>query len=171
MQQALNSEDGSTLLYVADLLSERNKDGSYSSNSMDAIVAINSLDYEPVGDAAQWEKDATALKQELLIFGDLAGYTSAGLEGWPTKHAKRHAIKAEGAAPIMVVGTTHDPATPYVMSQNLAKQLSSGVLVTWDGWNHTAYSKNGSKCVATAVEGYFLRNAVPSADLQCGANS
>ena len=171
MQQALNSEDGSTLLYVADLLSERNKDGSYSSNSMDAIVAINSLDYEPVGDAAQWEKDATALKQELMIFGDLAGYTSASLEGWPTTHAKRHAIKAEGAAPIMVVGTTHDPATPYVMSQNLAKQLSSGVLVTWDGWNHTAYSKNGSKCVATAVEGYFLRNVVPSADLQCGADS
>ena len=55
MQQALNSEDGSTLLYVADLLSERNKDGSYSSNSMDAIVAINSLDYEPVGDVAQWD--------------------------------------------------------------------------------------------------------------------
>ena len=171
MGQALNSDDGSMLLFVSDLLNERNKDGSYASNSMDAIVAINSLDYSPVGNAEQWAKDYEALKSELLVFGEEAGFTSASLEGWPTSHAKRQPISAQGAAPIMVVGTTHDPATPYVMSQNLAKQLSSGVLVTWDGWNHTAYSKNGSKCVATAVEAYFLRNAVPSADLQCSADS
>ena len=171
MSSALNSNDGSMLLYVADLLNERNKDGSYASNSMDAIVAINSLDYSPVGNADQWAKDYETLKSELLILGEEAGFTSASLEGWPTSHAKRQPISAQGAPPIMVVGTTHDPATPYVMSQNLAKELSSGVLVTWDGWNHTAYSKSGSKCVATAVEGYFLRNVVPAADLQCGADS
>lgn len=171
MTSALNSNDGSMLLFVADLLNERNKDGSYASNSMDAIVAINSLDYSPVGNADQWTKGYETLKSELLVFGEEAGFTSAGLEGWPTSHAKRQPISAEGAPPIMVVGTTHDPATPYVMSQNLAKELSSGVLVTWDGWNHTAYSKSGSKCVATAVEGYFLRNVVPAADVQCGADS
>ena len=171
MTSALNSNDGSMLLFVADLLNERNKDGSYASNSMDAIVAINSLDYSPVGNADQWTKGYETLKSELLVFGEEAGFTSAGLEGWPTSHAKRQPISAEGAPPIMVVGTTHDPATPYVMSQNLAKELSSGVLVTWDGWNHTAYSKSGSKCVATAVEGYFLRNVVPTTDVQCGADS
>lgn len=171
MTSALNSNDGSMLLYVADLLNERNKDGSYASNSMDAIVAINSLDYSPVGNADQWTKGYETLKSELLVFGEEAGFTSASLEGWPTSHAKRQPISAQGAPPIMVVGTTHDPATPYVMSQNLAKELSSGVLVTWDGWNHTAYSKSGSKCVATAVEGYFLRNVVPAADIQCGADS
>ena len=171
MTSALNSNDGSMLLFVADLLNERNKDGSYASNSMDAIVTINSLDYSPVGNADQWTKGYETLKSELLVFGEEAGFTSAGLEGWPTSHAKRQPISAEGAPPIMVVGTTHDPATPYVMSQNLAKELSSGVLVTWDGWNHTAYSKSGSKCVATAVEGYFLRNVVPAADVQCGADS
>ena len=171
MTSALNSNDGSMLLFVADLLNERNKDGSYASNSMDAIVAINSLDYSPVGNADQWTKGYETLKSELLVFGEEAGFTSAGLEGWPTSHAKRQPISAEGAPPIMVVGTTHDPATPYVMSQNLAKELSSGVLVTWEGWNHTAYSKSGSKCVATAVEGYFLRNVVPTTDVQCGADS
>ena len=171
MTSALNSNDGSMLLFVADLLNERNKDGSYASNSMDAIVAINSLDYSPVGNADQWTKGYETLKSELLVFGEEAGFTSAGLEGWPTSHAKRQPISAQGAPPIMVVGTTHDPATPYVMSQNLAKELSSGVLVTWDGWNHTAYSKSGSKCVATAVEGYFLRNVVPTTDVQCGADS
>ena len=171
MTSALNSNDGSMLLFVADLLNERNKDGSYASNSMDAIVAINSLDYSPVGNADQWTKGYETLKSELLVFGEEAGFTSAGLEGWPTSHAKRQPISAQGAPPIMVVGTTHDPATPYVMSQNLAKELSSGVLVTWEGWNHTAYSKSGSKCVATAVEGYFLRNVVPTTDVQCGADS
>ena len=84
------------LLFVADLLNERNKDGSYASNSMDAIVAINSLDYSPVGNADQWTKGYETLKSELLVFGEEAGFTSAGLEGWPTSHAKRQPISAHG---------------------------------------------------------------------------
>ena len=64
MTSALNSNDGSMLLFVADLLNERNKDGSYASNSMDAIVAINSLDYSPVGNADQWTKGYETLKSE-----------------------------------------------------------------------------------------------------------
>ncbi|MDK6242881.1 alpha/beta hydrolase [Pauljensenia sp. UMB10120] len=68
---------------------------------------------------------------------------------------------------IVVVGTTHDPATPYVMSQALADQLSKGVLVSWDGWNHTAYSRDGSRCVRDAVDGFFLNGTVPQDGLQC----
>ena len=169
MSMALEDRDGSALLYVADLLAERESDGTHSSNSADAIIAINQLDFSSEGTPEQWEASAKKLREDLPILGSDAGYASAGVDAWPTTHAQRHPITAEGAPPIVVIGTLHDPATPYVMAENLAKQLSSGVLVSWDGWNHTAYSKDGSACVIRAVENYFLDNTVPENGLFCSA--
>ena len=48
---------------------------------------------------------------------------------------------AQGAPPILVVGTTNDPATPYKWAQSLATTLSSGVLLTYEGEGHTAYAR------------------------------
>ena len=56
-------------------------------------------------------------------------------------------LTAPGAAPILVVGTTGDPATPYEWAKGLASQLSSGRLLTWEGYGHTAYGQ-GSSCVS-----------------------
>lgn len=168
MQQAVSSNDGSMLLRLADYFNDRNDDGTYASTSTDALIAINSLDYPPEGTVEEWAQDAATLKSELPVLGQFAGYASAGLSAWPfTRTATREAISAEGAAPIVVVGTTHDPATPYVMAQNLAKELSSGVLVTNEGWDHTAYSKSASSCITGAVEGYLVDGTVPEDGLTC----
>ncbi len=168
MQQALGSNDGSILLYLADFLNDRNKDGTYASNGTDALMAVNALDYEPVGTVDEWAADAAQLQEDLAILGPFAGYASAGLDAWPVdRHAHRAPISASGAPPIVVVGTTHDPATPYVMAQSLADQLDDAVLVTWDGWDHTAYAKSGSRCVAQAVEGYLVDGDLPQDGLTC----
>ena len=168
MSQALGDNDGSQMLVLADYLNDRNQDGSYSSNGTDALMAINNLDYEPAGTPEQWEADAARLRSELDVMGLFAGYSSAGLDQWPTTHAVRAPIRAEGAAsPIVVVGTTHDPATPYVMAQSLASQLATGVLVTSEGWDHTAYSKSASECVVGAVEGYLVDGTAPQDGLSC----
>lgn len=168
LDMAIKQDDGSTMLALADLLMERNADGTYQNNSMEAISVINSLDYSPVGDIEQWAAAAEKMKAELPFMGRFAGYSSAALEGWPIESTReRGPIHAEGTPEIVVVGTTHDPATPYVMSQALADQLSKGVLVSWDGWNHTAYSRDGSRCVRDAVDGFFLNGTVPQDGLQC----
>jgi alpha/beta hydrolase fold. len=168
MQQAMGNNDGSILLYLADYFNDRNEDGTYASNGTDALIAINSLDYGPVGTPEQWEADADTLAQELPVLGEFAGYSSAGLSAWPIERTStRSAITAPGTPPIVVVGTTHDPATPYVMAQGLAEQLEGGVLVSWEGWDHTAYSKSGSQCVAKAVEGYLVDGTVPEDGLSC----
>jgi pimeloyl-ACP methyl ester carboxylesterase len=78
----------------------------------------------------------------------------------PTSYA------AEGAPPILVVGTTNDPATPYAQAVSLAAQLSSGVLITYQGEGHTIYA-HGVACVDDAIDAYFLRGEVPSADPMC----
>lgn len=167
LAQAVTHGDGSQLLMIADYVNDRNDDGTYSS-STDALIAINNLDYGPVGTIDEWTKNADALKKELTVFGGFAGYTSAGLGRWPTSHAPRRPISASGAAPIVVIGTTHDPATPYVMAVNLAAQLSSGALVTNEGWDHTAYSKVANPCVRGAVETYLVDGSVPEQGLMCG---
>ena len=73
-----------------------------------------------------------------------------------------HAV-AQGSGPILVVGTTRDPATPLAWAQRAAKDFENGHLLTLDGDGHTAY-RRGSQCVDSAVEGYLLTGTVPEGD-------
>lgn len=164
---AWRSGDGSAMLAIADTLNSRNEDGTYEDNSFDAINAINNLDYAPEGTSEQWAAEVDSLKKDLRILGKYVGYPSAALEAWPTRHAPRSRITAQGAAPIVVIGTTHDPATPYSMAQGLSGQLASGVLVSVEGWNHTAYRRGANPCVVRAVEDYLVKGTVPSDGLMC----
>jgi len=164
---ATRRNDGTAMLEIADLMNSRNPDGTYADNSTDAINAINNLDYKPAGTDAEWIARADALKSELSILDRYVGYPSAGLSAWPTEHAERAPIHATGAAPILVIGTTHDPATPYPMAEALASQLDSGVLITVEGWNHTAYRRGANQCVVRAVEDYLVKDTVPTDGLTC----
>lgn len=168
MSQALTQKDGSMLLRIADFLADRKEDGTYGSNAGQALIAVNSLDYPAVGAEKDWIPQVMQLRSELQILSEFVGYDAAGLAVWPFKsQAVRRPLTAQGAPPIIVIGQTHDPATPYVMSQNLAGQLHSGVLVTQEGWTHGAYSKTAGRCVVDAVENYFLDGVVPQAGLVC----
>ena len=75
-------------------------------------------------------------------------------------------VQAEGAAPILVVGTTGDPATPYKWSEALAEQLDSAQLITWQGNAHVAYPR-GNKCITKAVDGFLLDGQLPEDNLTC----
>ena len=75
-------------------------------------------------------------------------------------------ITAAGAAPILVLGTSRDPATPMVWAEALAAQLDSGVLVTRDGDGHTGYNA-GNECTSVAVESYLIEGMVPRDGLTC----
>ncbi|WUD71666.1 alpha/beta hydrolase [Streptomyces sp. NBC_00510] len=86
---------------------------------------------------------------------------------WPTRPTQTpRRVSARGAGPILVIGTTRDPATPYDQARALASQLSSGRLLTWDGDGHTAYQR-GSRCVDTAVDDYLLRGLLPPTGAIC----
>ena len=85
---------------------------------------------------------------------------------WPVRGAPAPAMRAVGAPPILVVGTTRDPATPYRWAQALARDLSTGVLLGWNGDGHTAY-KMGSSCVDSIVDRYLIDGAVPRNGTVC----
>ena len=99
--------------------------------------------------------------------GPYFGFGDLGCVNWPVQSDReRVELHAEGAAPILVVGTTGDPATPYEWAVALADQLDSGVLVTYDGEGHTAYNKSNA-CVSDAVEGFLIDGTVPASDPMC----
>ena len=80
---------------------------------------------------------------------------------WPFPPADApKTFDAKGAAPILVIGTSNDPATPYAWAKSLSEQLESGVLISVEGEGHTAYNQ-GNTCVDTTVDEYFLNDTVP----------
>ena len=170
LSQAMGKEgkpDGSALLKLADLVSSRESDGTYSNNGAEALMAVNCLDYPVQGDNASWEKNAKAIEETSPTFGSQLLYPDGYCQGWGhTSSRKREKITASGAAPILVVGTTGDPATPYAWAQALAEQLESGQLLTWEGDGHTAYGRSND-CVKKAVDTYLLNGTMPDKGLTC----
>lgn len=168
--QAVRQRDGSMLLMLADLSSGRQADGTYESNSTEALWAVNCADYPAGGTRADWDAQAAELAQKAPIFGPTLSYADALCTAWPEEARATEPVaplKAQGAPPIVVIGTTNDPATPYAWSQSLAAQISSGVLVTFDGHGHTAYSTLAPACIRDAVDGYLLEGTVPEDGLTC----
>ncbi|MFV0128572.1 alpha/beta hydrolase [Streptomyces sp. HMX112] len=166
LTRAMDGE-GSGLLALADTYYEREEDGTYS-NLMYANAAVNCLDQPPAfttpGQAAA---AVPSFEKASPVFGKGLAWASLSCAYWPVKATgTAHRIKAEGAAPILVVGTTRDPATPYKWAKALAAQLASGTLLTYDGDGHTAYGR-GSTCVDTAINTYLLSGTTPPAGKRC----
>lgn len=159
--------DASVAFQFADAYNSRKSDGTYSDNSTEAFIAINCSDYPANADPTHMRAEAAELEEAAPVIGKYMAYGDIQCAHWPaTFNGERTEIHAEGAAPIIVVGTTNDPATPYVWAQSLAKQLASGHLVTYEGEGHTAYNKSNA-CVNDAVDDYLIHGTVPATDPMC----
>lgn len=164
LDEALQGDPTSAFL-LADFYNNR-EDGVYTDNSSEAFRAYNCMDY-PVEDdpAAEAAIEAKIAEGAPTIAPYWTGPDSC--EVWPyPPTGTRGEITAEGAGPIVVVGTTNDPATPYEWSESLADQLEEGVLITRVGEGHTGYNK-GNICVDDAVEAFLLDDVVPDDGLRC----
>jgi pimeloyl-ACP methyl ester carboxylesterase len=151
----------------ADAYNGRDAEGNYTDNSTESFMAINCIDYSYNADPTNMRAQAAELAAAAPVIGPYMSFGDIACANWPEKFTgERTEIHAAGAAPILVVGTTNDPATPYVWAQSLAEQLDSGSLVTYTGEGHTAYNKSNS-CVNDAVDSYLLDGTVPAADPQC----
>lgn len=89
--------------------------------------------------------------------------------GWPVEgDDDAREVSAPSAAPILVVGNTGDPATPYAWASELTRRLGgAATLLTLRGEGHGAYA-TGDRCVRRAVEAYLLRGSVPPSGTTCG---
>ncbi len=166
LDQAMNDHNGSALLALADAEISRGPDG-YTSNLVASLYAVNCLDHDDYIPSSQVPSHYAQFLKAAPTFGRSFAYSLSTCSTWPVHSGKvTKAIHAKGAPPIVVVGTTRDPATPLVWAQGLAKELDSGTLVTRDGDGHTGYNQ-GNACVDDAVNGYLVNGVVPRAGLMC----
>ena len=158
--------DGAPLMSLSDAYTSRGAEG-YLDNSLEALYAVNCLDHDDAIPSAQVEQYFPRFDKASPTFGRIFAYSLSSCQQWPI-HTGRvpEPITAEGAPPIMVVGTTRDPATPLEWAEALADQLASGVLVRRDGDGHTGYHE-GNDCVDRAVESYLVSGVVPTDGLSC----
>ncbi|MFI9231087.1 alpha/beta hydrolase [Streptomyces rimosus] len=159
--------DGRGLLALSDSYYERDPDGTYA-NQMFANPAVNCLDLPGAFSSPDEVRAALpAFRKASPVFGESFAWAALNCAYWPVKPTgAAHRITARGAAPILVVGTTRDPATPYPWARSLAAQLSSATLLTYDGDGHTAYGR-GSDCIDTAINTYLLESTPPPPDKTC----
>ena len=159
--------DADDLLLLADDYEGRGRNGHYS-NDQDAFNAVRCVDAPNPTDSASWVNADQRIRQAapFLSYGQFTGNAPRDLCGlWPVPATSSpHAAPTEAPGKVVVVSTTHDPATPYQAGVNLARQLG-GPLITYDGTQHTAVF-NGNQCVDGAVVNYFVSGA-PPASIQC----
>lgn len=166
LKAALDNGSGKGLMQLSDLYSSRGGDG-YTDNSAEAIVAISCLDDPSSIGFDQVADEIPAFERASPTFGSIFAWSLTTCRGSESKTTEKPIeIRAEGAAPILVVGTTRDPATPLKWAEALSAQLDSGVLLRRDGDGHTAYN-SGNQCIDTTIESYLLDGDVPANPTNC----
>ena len=155
--------DGKGILQLYDDYYQRKDDGTYG-NELEAFLAISCLDdpgASSVEDVDSHIEDFIAAAPRLG--GNFAYGYSCAL--WPVKQAAKVTITGKGAGPIVVVGTTGDPATPLDSTRKMALGLEKGILIVVDANQHTGYGANN--CVVKAVDDYLIKLVVPANETTC----
>jgi hypothetical protein len=133
-----------------------------------AGVAIDCADSQAPDSLEAFEEISEKLAEEGQLIAPGIPFLRLDCAYWATPARRTPApVSAAGSAPILVVGTTGDPATPYAWSASLADQLESGVLLTHDGHGHTASFSGVSDCIDEVVTLYLLDLTVPERDTRC----
>ena len=166
LSQAIDNGDGTQLLSLADAYNSRGP-SSYTDNGTNALYAVNCLDHDDYVTSSDVPRYFPEFEKEAPSFAHWFAYGLSTCSTWPVRSGQHTtALHAAGAPPIVVIGTTRDPATPYPWAKALAKELDSGHLISRDGDGHTGFNM-GNQCVDDAVNSYLVRGKVPRDGLSC----
>jgi pimeloyl-ACP methyl ester carboxylesterase len=166
------NKDSSIFFALTDSYNGRDPSGTYYSNQEEAFTAINCLDYPLVTDKATI-KEFNQKLQDVTLFQDPMSEAQLEVgdvtcENWPVQSrvTEQQPVVGAGAAPVLVVATTNDPATPLKWAEAVAEQLESASLLVYEGEGHIAYDE-GSECVIGTVDDYLITGNLPEGDINC----
>ncbi|WP_127554077.1 alpha/beta hydrolase [Actinoplanes sp. OR16] len=164
----LQRGDATAIFELADQYTERQPDGTYT-NMFDANIVVNCTDTDDAPTVPQVRKLQSEWREKYPMFGAPIAVGMLPCANWSGERDPYPAGEAKGAPPIVVVGTTGDPATPYENTADLAAMLGEDVghVLTWEGEGHTAYPS--TDCIVDAVDGYLIDLTVPQEGLRCPA--
>jgi pimeloyl-ACP methyl ester carboxylesterase len=162
---------GDTFLDLADQYSGRSSDGTYDSNELDSGAIIDCLDWPDTRSVEKTKSDAKRFSDVAPIFGPYLAYTNISCKYLTPPEKDKftrttNKITSIKTAPIIVIGTTRDPATPYDWAIGLHKIFTTSTLISLDADGHTGQGR-GSACVDDAVDEYLLQGKTPKKNLTC----
>jgi pimeloyl-ACP methyl ester carboxylesterase len=168
LQQAAQ-DNGRGLMAIADYSNARTGPNTYATNVTSAFYAINCWDDPATPGAAGLRAAAKAWSRKAKVpeAARALSWGNAPCSVW-FGHSPRPLapVSTTTTAPIVIVGTLYDPATPYPWALALHQQMPTSTLLTWNGDGHTAYGM-GSKCIDSALETYLLTGAPPAPGIVC----
>jgi pimeloyl-ACP methyl ester carboxylesterase len=154
--------DGAQLLRLNDSYLERGAHGY--ANLSESNFAVNCVDRPWPRTEKPYYDLAAEVAKSAPRFGPAIALSGLGCISWTTPATGRpHAVTGAGSPPIVVIGTTRDPATPYQWAQALAGQLLRGVLLTHEGDGHTVYRAGAPGCILRPVNDYLVSLRAPVA--------
>ena len=146
---------------------------SYDQLNPNTVVSCDDRDFPT--SLAELKRHVTASARSAPLLGAPWAYappmydqnSAPACVQWPVERVSRYSgsYRATGSAPILVVGTTHDPDTPYRDAVALAETFDHARLLTFDAEGHTAFGR--SACVTDAVTAYLADLALPKAGTVC----
>ena len=165
---ALDNGDGSSLLFLADFLNQRKSDGTYGNLFNGAYQSAYCLDFAVPTDVAAYDRLGPDFAKASPFFGPWLQYSNLQCAYWPVrpKHGQE-SLTVSGTPPILLVGGTNDPATPYAEAQSVNRQIAGSVLLTRRGNGHTSY--DASRCAHAAEDAYLIDLTVPPAGTICSS--
>jgi len=167
LNKAIIQNDPSGLFELADRYNTRDESGSYYSNQHDIAMMITCLDWEEPRTVEQMRTDRNAFIKAAPVFGPYLNFAGLACKYWKAKpQLPKKQLTKIVTSPIIIIGVTEDPATPYKWSQNLANVFPNSKLLTLKGEGHTGHNQ-GNECVDSAVDSYYLTGKIRTSALIC----
>ena len=161
--QAAKNGNGTLLQELSYYANDQIAPTKFASNTLSAFIAINCWDYPKTPLAAGLSQSAQLFSQKAKVpeLARAMSWGNAPCSTWfgHSEH-KPAPVTTTTSAPILIIGTTYDPATPMAWARSLNKQLPTSSLLTFVGDGHTAYL-GGSTCVDQVVDKYLLTGTAP----------
>lgn len=170
LANAINHGNPADFFFLADSYNQRDPSGHYVSNQTDISSVIGCLDSKDPRTLAQVEGDAKAFSAAAPFFGPYLTYGGLSCLYWKAQPVATPVLKNLETNPLLIIGTTRDPATPYHWAQGLHKDLLNSTLITLNGDGHTGANR-GSSCVDKAMNNYLLTGKSPAHDITCDTDA
>ena len=168
LARAAGDGDGSELLALADDYLGRDPGGAYSSLvEANAVIRCVDLPDRTPRSVARELADVRRFQADLPPWG--GNWATSGCAGMP-KPARSDVlgdVRVAGTPPLLVVGTTGDPATPYPGAVAILSRIAGAGLLTFESTDHTAFGTARSTCIDDAVTAYLVDVALPAPDTRC----
>ena len=151
---------GDVFLKLADEYSGRQNDGSYPNNEFDSGAVIDCLDFNEPRTIEQIRSDAEAFAAKAPLFGPYLAYGGVTCKFF-NQDSEVAINRIATANPVIVIGTTGDPATPYEWAQGLSKLLTNSRLISLTGEGHTGQGQ-GNACIDDQIDDFYLTGKAPT---------